>query len=287
MTSTSPELGSPEAVYVASFWRPFAFAALGLTVIALGVLLVGVPLLAGESIVSFFIAILCCSMPGILVSLIGLWLCLDAFGKVGIFSVLVYREGLVVRRFWYRQFYPWEDAEIVWNRGNHAHLGGTNMTFCIYTVYWRGLGNLSLAHMPGLRKLGRTIEEESSLRLLPRYLERFRDGNNIYFGEQILVNSEGVMLNPYSLRIPPFSHEAQIERGVPPRAFPMPWADIKKISFRRDSYDGAVIVSAPNKEWPNRGVAVSSNKVPNLLLMIRLLRAIKPDIVYSGNAPEV
>jgi hypothetical protein len=140
--------------------------------------------------------------------------------------------------------------------------------------------------VPGLRELGRTIEEESSRRLLPKYQERFLEGNNIYFGEQILVNAEGVMLNPYSLRFPPFSHEPQIERGVPPRAYPMPWTDITRISFLRDSYDGAVLISAPDKERPNRGVAVSTNKVPNLLLMIRLLQAIKPDIHYAGSAPE-
>jgi hypothetical protein len=126
MTSTTSDLGTPEAVYTARFWKPFAFAALSLTVIALGVLLTGAPLLVSNNIVSYFVAILCGSTTGILVFLLGLYLFLDALSKAGIISVLVYRDGLVVRRLWSQQFYPWEHAEVVWNLGNHAHLGGTN-----------------------------------------------------------------------------------------------------------------------------------------------------------------
>jgi hypothetical protein len=285
----SSVFGTPEAVYRISFWKPLGVAALSLGFPVLGILFVSVPFSCSSLIWIAVTSVF--PIVGFVLIFGGILHCLDLLSKAGA-SVFVYREGMVVKRVWSQDclwsedFYPWKDIVQVWSKENHAHLGGTNSSFLDYLVSFRDGRSLLLAYMPGLSELGRRIEEEACRHMLPEALKRFDEGFNIDFA-RIVVNQQGVMVNPNNLRI--FFPRAAIRRGVPRGAYVVPWADITDIFFEAPGpMTGCLSIGGPKGKIRTRpGLAVSPNKVSDVLLLIRLLQAIKPEIHYSGGTVGV
>jgi hypothetical protein len=248
LPSDPADLRTPTAEYEAGLSKPLLYAALALALTVIAILLASIPLLFSNP-AWIVLAVLCCSLPGCCFAAVGVFWCLDAIRSIGT-RVMVFRDGLAVRRLWSSQFYPWDKMVVIWNSGNHAHVGGKARSPCSYRIVMNDGRHLALHHISGLGKLGQTIEEETSRRLLPAALEQYNQGKTICFG-RLSVNNQGVVKGTSTL----------------------PWGELTSCCF--DS-DGWLTFGWKDKPW-RMWMVVSPNKVVNLLVLLQLLGKVEMD----------
>src|SRR5580765_1513960 len=102
LPSDSTEWTTPTGEYEAGFWKPVKHAALALALTVLGLLLASVPALS-TNLGWIVLAVLYCTLPGLCLAVVGVFLCWDAVRSIGTI-VMVLRDGLTVKRLWSSQF---------------------------------------------------------------------------------------------------------------------------------------------------------------------------------------
>jgi hypothetical protein len=197
----------PTAQYgtVKSVSGAFIFIGLSMGVIGLGLIIGG--LIASLSDTS----LLCLSAAGLLPMGASVWAVVQ-FATRRKRRVLIYPEGLVHIRGRKTQVFRWDAIEKTWVSFQKTRRGGRSVQRIFTIQDAHGTKVQFGGDIIGIVKLGETIQEEVTKRLLPRAMETYNAGGSVQFGHLSLSQqglSNGRETVPWSQ-----IEEVKIDRGI-------------------------------------------------------------------------